>query len=149
ILFVLIYLTMVEGVRPDVNLIMQGVGAPERPPLRFNPDSDPIFFTHHPNWKRPDLDIVPVGLVFEARRAGQIRPEPKIPLWQLPGEDDPAVPKDDLTQNLIGELHYMLGFTLAAHDWHRAEHEFALAKAAAPGNDVLFYNLGLIYERNG
>ena len=26
ILFVLIYLTMVEGVRPDVNLILQGVG---------------------------------------------------------------------------------------------------------------------------
>ena len=90
ILFVLIYLTMVEGVRPDVHLILQGVGAADLPPLRFNPDTDPVFFTHHPNWNRPDLDIVPVGLVFQARRAGQPPPEPALPLWELPGERDPA-----------------------------------------------------------
>jgi tetratricopeptide (TPR) repeat protein len=149
ILFVLIYLTMVEGVRPDVNLIMEGVGKAQLPPLRFNPDTDPVFFTHHPNWNRPDLDIVPVGLVFQARRAGQALPELTIPLWKLPGEDDAAVPKDDLTRSLLGELHYMLGFSFEQRDWHQAQAQFAFAAAAAPDNDVLFYNLGLIYERNG
>ena len=149
ILFVLIYLTMVEGLRPDVNLVLQGVGGAALPPLRFNPDSDPLFFTHHPNWSRADLDIVPVGLVFQARRSGQPPPEPVIPLWELPGERDPAVPKDVLTANLIGHLHYMLGFTFAPRDWRRAHQQFALAVAASPDNDVLFYNLGLIYQRNG
>jgi tetratricopeptide (TPR) repeat protein len=149
ILFVLIYLTMVEGLRPDVNLILQGVGGADLPPLRFNPDTEPLFFTHHPNWDRPDLDIVPVGLVFQARRGGQPLPEPTISFWELPGERDPAVPKDYLTANLIGQLHYMLGFTFERRDWRRARGQFALAAAAAPDNDVLFYNLGLVYERNG
>jgi len=149
ILFVLIYLTMVEGLRPDVHLILQGVGAADLPPLRFNPDSDAVFFTHHPNWSRPDLDIVPLGLVFRAWRPGQPRPEPVIPLSELPAEGDAAVPKDYLTRNLIGQLHYMLGFTFEPRDWHRARQQFDLATAASPDNDVLFYNLGLIYERNG
>ena len=70
ILFVLIYLHLVEGVRPDVDLVLQGVGGADLPPLRFNPDSEPLFFTHHPNWRLPALDIVPVGLVFRALRAG-------------------------------------------------------------------------------
>ena len=149
VLFVLIYLTMVEGLRPDVHLVLQGVGAAELPPLRFNPDSDPVFFTHHPNWNRADLDIVPLGLVFRAWRAGLPRPEPVIPLTELPGERDPAVPKDYLTRNLIGQLHYMLGFTFEQRDWRQARQQFDLAAAASPDNDVLFYNLGLIYERNG
>jgi hypothetical protein len=65
------YLTMVEGYRPDVDLILQGVGGADLQPLRFNPDSEPLFFTHHPNWNLPALEIVPVGLVFQVRRAGQ------------------------------------------------------------------------------
>jgi tetratricopeptide (TPR) repeat protein len=149
ILFVLIYLTMVESLRPDVQLILQGVGAADLPPLRFNPDTDPVYFTHHPNWQLAGLEIVPIGLVFEARRAGQPLPEPTIPLRELPGEHDPRVPKDYLTQNLVGQLHYMLGFTEERRDWQRAQREFSAAAAASPDNDVLFYNLGLIYERNG
>ncbi len=149
ILFVLIYLTMVEELRPDVNLILQGVGGASLPPLRFNPDTDPLFFTHHPNWNMPALDIIPIGLVFRAARAGQPLPAPVLPLQTLAGENDPRVPKDYLTQNLIGHFHYMLGFTFEQRDWRHAEAEFAAAQAASPYNDVLFYNLGLIYQRNG
>ena len=60
------------------------------------------------------------------------------------------MPKDYLTQNLIGHFHYMLGFTYERRDWLTARVvSFDAAAAAAPDNDVLFYNLGLIYERNG
>ena len=149
ILFVLMYLHLVEGQRPDVDLILQGVGEADLPPLRFNPDTDPVFFTHHPNWTLPQLDMVPVGLTFQARRRGMPPPAPVITLTALPGEDDPRVPKDYLTQNLIGHLHYMLGVTFDARDWPRAAREFAGAAAASPDNDVLFYNLGLIYARDG
>jgi tetratricopeptide (TPR) repeat protein len=149
ILFSLMYLTMVEGLRPDVDLILQGVGAADLPPLRFNPEEERLFFTHHPNWDLPELEVVPVGLVFEIRRAGDAIPEPVVPYETLPGENDPRVPKDYLTQNMIGDFHFMLGFTFKDRDWLRARRELALAAESAPRNDVLFYNLGLIYRRNG
>ncbi len=149
ILFVLIYLHHVEGLRPDVDLILSGVGDADLPALRFDPDSDPLFFTHHPNWDLEGLRLDPVGLLFQTVRAGRAAPEPTIPKRRLDGEDDASVPKDYLTRNLIGHFHYMLGVTAETRDWPTAAREFDLATAAAPDNDVLFYNLGLIYGRNG
>jgi tetratricopeptide (TPR) repeat protein len=149
ILFVLIYLKMVEGLRPDVDLILQGVGGANLPNLRFNPDSEGLFFTHHPNWRNAQLDVVPVGLVFQVARAGGPPPALRLPAAPLDGEDDPDVPQDYLTQNLVGQWHYMLGSTFQGRDWRRAEAEFRRALKAAPENDVLFYNLGLIYSGAG
>lgn len=149
ILFVLIYLHMVEGLRPDLDLILQGVGDADLPALRFDPDDDPLFFTHHPNWNVAGIEVVPTGLVFRTARAAQTLPPPDIPKWKLDGEDDPRVPKDYLTRNLIGHFHYMLGITFERTDWPTAQDEFEKAQAAASENDVLFYNLGLIYRRNG
>jgi tetratricopeptide (TPR) repeat protein len=151
ILFVLIYLQLVEGVRPDVDLILQGVGG-ELPPLRFDPDREPLFFTHHPNWRHPELEVLPAGLAYRVARAGAAPPAlPAIveSLRRLEGEDDPRVPKDYLTRNLIGELHFMLGVTWESRDPERALAELAEAARAAPDNDVLHYNLGLVYERMG
>lgn len=148
VLFVLMYLQLVEGRRPDVDLVMQGVDVPLRP-LRFDPDVDALFFTHHPNWDDPALAIVPEGVVLRARRAGAAPPPPVVDARPLDGEGDPRVPKDDLTQNLIGHFHYMLGLTDAQRDWPAAEAQFRRAAAAAPDNDVLFYNLGLVYRRRG
>ena len=147
ILFVLIYLQLVESLRPDVDLILQGVGG-ELPPLRFDPDREPLFFTHHPNWRHPALEVVPVGLVYRVARAGAPAPPLLLPpRARLEGEDDPRVPKDYLTGNLIGEFHFMLGVTHETRDRARALAELERAAAAAPDNDVLFYNLGLVYDR--
>jgi tetratricopeptide (TPR) repeat protein len=149
ILFGLMYLNLAERVRPDVDLILQGVGGEQLPPLRFDPDTDPLYFTHHPNWDIPSLEIVPLGVVFKAVRAGAREPEPFIRKTRLDGELDPLVPKDYLTQNLIGQYHYMLGLTFEPFDWLRARLEFERAAQASPDNDVLFFNLGLIFRRNG
>jgi tetratricopeptide (TPR) repeat protein len=149
ILFVLIYLRLVEGLRPDVDLILQGVGGADLPPLRFNPDSEGLYFTHHPNWDTPKLRLVPVGLVFRVMRAGAEPPPAIVPSSPLEGADDPSVPKDYLTQNLIGQWHYMLGCTFERGDWPRAFAEYQTAARVAPDNDVLFYNLGLIYSGHG
>jgi len=149
VLFVLIYLHLVEGRRPDINLILQGVGKADLPPLRFDPENDPLFFTHHPNWNLPDLEIVPVGVVYRAARRGGPPLAAEPPRQWLDGERDERVPRDYLTQNLIGHFHYTLGFTFENRDWPRALEEFERAAQAAPGNDVLFYNLGLIFARNG
>jgi tetratricopeptide (TPR) repeat protein len=146
ILFVLIYLQLVEGVRPDVDLILQGVGG-ELPPLRFDADRGDLFFTHHPNWRVAELDVVPVGLAYRIVRAGVRAPPLALARERLEGEDDPSVPKDYLTRNLIGEFHFMRGVTAERSDRARALAELAEAARAAPGNDVLHYNLGLVYER--
>jgi len=149
ILFVLIYLQLVEGVRPDVDLILQGVGG-ELPPLRFDPDREALFFTHHPNWRVPELEIVPVGLAYRVVRAGTpVEPRIGPELAELEGENDRRVPKDYLTRNLIGELHFMLGVTWETRDRERALAELERAARSAHDNDVLFYNLGLVYERMG
>ena len=149
ILFVLIYLHLVEGLRPDINLILQGVGQAELQPLAFNPSSEPLYFTHHPNWSVPELIVDPVGLTFKIETRDAAIEEVSITKWELEGENDPRVPKDYLTQNLIGHFHYMLGITLEKRDWPMAELQFERARRAASQNDVLFYNLGLIYARNG
>lgn len=149
ILFVLIYLQLVEGVRPDVDLILQGVGG-ELPPLRFDPDEEPLFFTHHPNWRLPELAVVPVGLAFRVVRTGSdAAPTLDPDKRELAGERDPRVPRDYLTRNLIGEFHFMLGVTFEERDRGRALAELAEAARVAFDNDVLFYNLGLVYERMG
>src|SRR5206468_1831099 len=149
VLFTLMYLHLVERRRPDVDLIMQGVGGMELPPLRFDPENDPLFFTHHPNWDHPLLDVVPVGLVFRVWPARRPPPPAAATAEALDGERDPRVPKDDLTRSLIGHFHYMRGVTFARGDWPRARREFALAGATADDDDVLFYNLGLVFQRNG
>jgi len=149
ILFALLYMHLVERKRPDLDLVPQGIGSADLPPLRFDPVTDPLFFTHHPNWNLPSLDLVPVGLLFRAWRGGAPPPPLALPTGPLPGADDPRVPKDYLTQNLIGQFHYMLGFTATDRDWPVARRQFEAAAAAAPHNDVLFYNLGLIYWRHG
>ena len=151
ILFVLMYLRWVEGLRPDVDLILQGVGDAALPPLHFEPGSDPLYFTHDPNWSNPALDVVPVGLAFEVVRHGTAPSAWRLPT-DPPGVDDPAVPKDYLTQNLLGELYYMRALTRAAQspdDWAAVRADFARAMREAPNNDVLFYNLGLIFRRHG
>jgi tetratricopeptide (TPR) repeat protein len=149
ILFVLMYLHLAEDVRPDVDLILQGVGGSSPPPLRFDPDADPLFFTDHPNWNNPQLALVPAGLAFRVWRRDRPLPPAAVPKERLDGELDPRVPKDYLTQNLIGQFHYMLANTLERSDWPRARREYGLAMRAAPHNDVLFFNLGLIFGASG
>jgi tetratricopeptide (TPR) repeat protein len=149
ILFVQLYLHFVSGVRPDVDLLQQGVGGASLAALHFDPEHDRLFFTHHPNWNLAALDVVPQGLAFEVVRHGMARPVVALEPPRLDGELDLRVPKDHLTSNLIGEFHYMRGLNFEASDFLRAEAEFERALVAAPQDEVLAYNLGLIYARNG
>jgi tetratricopeptide (TPR) repeat protein len=43
----------------------------------------------------------------------------------------------------------MLALNLELSSWPEAVRELEAAAAAAPDNDVLHYNLGLVYERRG
>jgi len=149
VLFPLVYLQLVEGVRPDVDLILQGMGASALPPLKFRPESDPVYLTHHPNWSLPGLEIVAVGPVFQVWRPELPPLRPQIRARELEGERNPRVPKDFLTRNLIGDFHFMLGLTLEGSDWPAARRQLDLAASWARANDVMHYNLGLVFRRNG
>ena len=163
VLFVLLYLHYVEGVRPDIRLIQQGVSEGAKAPLRFDPQSDALYFTHHPNWNNPNLQIEPWGLAYRVVAPGPPGAVPALdPVTQaivrgdhphikslLEAEANPKIPKDYLTRNLLGQSHFMRGVTLEAREWPAAQQELLLAQAAADQNDVLFYNVGLIYRRNG
>jgi len=149
ILFALIYLHFVEGLRPDIHLILQGVGKAHLPPVTFDPGTDPLFFTHHPNWNVAGLDVAPAGLAFRILRSGSRPPPVPFDHRPLAGEDDPRVPKDYLTRNLIGHFHYMLGLSEMERDWPAAAADLTRAAEIAADNDVLLYNLGLVYRRSG
>lgn len=149
ILFVLIYLTMVEGQRPDLDLILPGAGDAGLPPLRFNPHTNPLYFSNYPNLGIPGVRPVPMGLAYQAWGVDWPDPDPVVPVGELAGERDPRVPKDYLTRELIGHFHYTVGTAFETRDWPRARREFEAALAAAPDNDVISYNVGLMYLRNG
>ena len=79
------YLRFVEGERPDLDLILEGVADAQPPALRFNPDQDPLFLTHHPNWSVKGLEVVLIGLVFQTVQEagpGRRRRSPRASGWR-------------------------------------------------------------------
>lgn len=147
ILFILIYTLHVEQVRPDVELILQGVDQ-ERPKVSFNPDFDPVYFAHDPLWSVSGLEVVPVGLVYRAIRAGSQLPEPVMPP-PIEGEVDDRVPEDYLTRSLLANYHFMEAMTFETRDWPRAHRALERVLELVPDGDLPAHNVGLIYTRNG
>ena len=147
VLFVLLYLLHVEQVRPDVELILQGVDQ-DKPNVSFNPDYDAVYFAHDPLWNVSGLEIVPVGLGYRAFRAGAAHPEPSMPP-AIDGESDESVPKDFLTRNLLGNYHFMEAVSFESREWPRANRALERALEVAPKSDIVAHNVGLIYARNG
>lgn len=148
VLFPLLYLTLVEGHRSDVRVGVLG-SLPVPAAASFDPQETPVFFTHVPGIDEPGLAVVPTGLAFRLWRADQPPPAVALPPDTLPGEDDPGVPRDDLTQHLIGAYHFSLAVTLAAADWPRAAQHLQRAAAAAPDDDVLLVSVALLYLHHG
>ncbi|MGK2859051.1 MAG: hypothetical protein ACSLFQ_17770, partial [Thermoanaerobaculia bacterium] len=143
----LLYMLHVEQVRPDVELILQGVDQ-ERPNVSFNPDYDAVYLAHDPQWGGTGLDVVPVGLAYRAIRAGTQPPEPSMPA-PIEGEGDARVPKDFLTRSLIGNYYFMEAMSYETLDWPRARRGLERVLELVPDGDLSSHNVGLIYARNG
>lgn len=148
VLFPLLYLTLVDGYRGDVRVgVLGSVSLPAA--ATFDPQATPVFFTHVPALEDPALAVVPTGLAFRLWRADLPPPAVELPADALPGETDPRVPRDDLTQHLIGAYHFALAVTLSPVDWPRAAQHLQRAAAAAPDDDVLLVSVALLYLRHG
>ena len=148
VLFVLLYLTLVDGHRSDVRVGVLG-SLPPPPAAEFDPQATPTFFTHMPAIEDPGLAVVPTGLAYRLWRTDLPAPAIELPPDELPGATDASVPKDYQTQHLIGSYHFMQAVTLEQLDWPRADDHLRRAAAAAPDDDVLLVSLALLYLRNG
>jgi tetratricopeptide (TPR) repeat protein len=147
VLFVLLYLKYVERLRPDVELIAEGVDQ-RKPDLFFDPDNDAVFFTHFPDWRVDGLAFAPRGVVVQATREGRALPEP-LSTPPLAHIDDPGIPRDFLTRALIAHYWFMQALTWEHRDWPRAENALERGLAVAPDYPLSLHNLGVIWARNG
>ena len=149
ILFLLIYLHHVENVRPDVKLVTPGVANSAPAALDVDPTRGAVLFTHPPGQQVEGVHFVPVGLAFQTASIDAPLPKVLVQKTELDGENDPSVPKDYITRQLLGDFHLMIGTTLERESWRAARREFDLATRAAPDYLPLHYNLAITYANNG
>jgi hypothetical protein len=155
VVFPLMYLKYVEGVRPDVTLLEQGVH--QLAPLKFNPRRDAVYCTH---WNaafhqsvvpgRPGLRLVPEGVIYRVVSTDMhYAPRELWPLFLLPDMEDPRIPRNFLTRCLLGHVYFMRG------EWSALQGDSEtvgwLERAARMGYDdaTLNYNIGLACRRAG
>jgi len=153
-LFPLSYLHNALGVRPDVDVVLQGINVLSS--MRIEPDTHPVFFTHYYDLGSGALDLLPEGLVYRlSPRDGQPRPDVRWADWAVPEIEDPASqgPLDFLARSLVGDylmmkaLHYEHRHPLAALEAVRGNLSLAADNPVNTANGALLLErLGLLRE---
>ncbi|NOZ02489.1 MAG: DUF2723 domain-containing protein, partial [Deltaproteobacteria bacterium] len=146
VLFPLIYLHHVEGIRPDVTLVLQGVN--ELSSMVIDPDNRPIYFTHHHNLGAPELKLVPDGLLYRlVRRDSDFtgRPWTKWSIPEFERIDGPGRLRY-LDRNLVGDYLFMKAVN---HEKDVTQTASILDRAMSIDfdNSKTFLNAGLLFER--
>ncbi len=155
VVFPLMYLKYVEGVRPDVKLLEQGVHRLE--PLKFNPRQDAVYCTH---WTaafnqsvapgQVGLRLIPEGVIYRVISTDMIyHPRDLWDVFLLPDMEDARIPRNFLTRCLLGHVYFMRG-EWSAHQ-RNMEALGWYERAARMGYDdaTLNYNIALAYRRSG
>ena len=147
VLFPLIYLHHVEGLRPDVKLVLQGINQLSN--MVIDPDKVPIYFTHHHNLGAPELKLVPDGLVYRLVRIDSAFTGRPWKEWAIPSFDSIEEPGflRYLDRNLVGDYLFMKAISYAGD---RASTTAVLERGMAVDwdNTKTHLNAGLIFERN-
>jgi len=149
-LFPLIYLHHVEGIRPDITLVLQGVNVLD--PMVINPSEEPIYFTHHHNLGSPEIDLIPDGLIYRMVKKGD--PLPKVGQWDewaIPSFEEVTAsrPLRYLDRNLVGDYLFMKAVVYEKTEFYKAESALDKAMEIDFDNKKTFLNAGLIFERAG
>lgn len=150
VLFPLIYLHHVEGIRPDITLVLQGVNVLES--MVINPSEEPIYFTHHHNLGSPEVQLIPDGLIYRLVKKGD--PLPKVGTWEdwaIPTFEavSPQRPLRYLDRNLVGDYLFMKAVVFEKTEFYKAEAALEKAMEIDFDNKKTFLNAGLIFERAG
>jgi tetratricopeptide (TPR) repeat protein len=148
VLFPLIYLHHVEGVRPDVTLVLQGINVLSQ--RQIDPDREPIYFTHHHDLGAPQLELVPSGLVYRLVRKEGTPPKESWASWAIPSFDAVTEPGRlrYLDRNLVGDYLLLKAVNLEKPAREAALEAARLSMAVDFDNVRSFLNSGLLLERN-
>ncbi|MCD6459245.1 DUF2723 domain-containing protein [bacterium] len=148
VLFPLTYLHYVKKIRTDVKMYEMGMN--ELAPFEFNPKDNPTFFTHYNDFKGTNLSLVPTGLVYQAltpdMRADMIKDWDKFKI--RPMEPDEMY----LNYNcrcMLADYYFMIGVNKQRESFKKALSYYEKACRIAYDNDVVHYNAGLVYLREG
>jgi tetratricopeptide (TPR) repeat protein len=148
VVFPLSYLHHVEGLRPDVELVMQGINRLDE--MGIQPDRRPTYFTHPRDLGNPALELVSDGLAFRLVRAGSSfsgRPWQEAALASFEAVTEPG--KDRyLDRSLVGNYYFLKAISLEPHDSQAALEAVRSLRRVSFDNAVNQVNAGLLLERN-
>lgn len=148
ILFPITYFHYIKGMRPDMKLFELGMN--ELPPFEFNPRTDPTFFTHYNDFGIADLRFVPYGLVYQVATPDMLVPHfEDWSQFELTNLTAKPVYFDYLCRCLAGDYYFMIAANLHRKSFEDALPFYLKAVEMAYDNDVIHYNLGLVFEREG
>jgi tetratricopeptide (TPR) repeat protein len=146
VVFPLSYLHYVEGRRPDVELVMQGINRLDQ--MRIDPSNIPTYLSHPRELGMPALELVTDGLVFRLMPADS----------DFAGRNWEGLPSFDavegpsalryLDRSLIGNYYFLKAINLEPRDREAAMTAVRTLRAVSFDNAVNQVNAGLLFERN-
>jgi len=146
VVFPLSYLHYVEGRRPDVELVMQGINRLDQ--MRIDPSNIPTYLSHPRELGMPALELVTDGLVFRLMPVGS----------GFAGRDWAGLASFDvvegpgalryLDRSLIGNYYFLKAINLEPRDREAALTAVRMLRAVSFDNAVNQVNAGLLLERN-
>jgi hypothetical protein len=148
VVFPLSYLHHVEGLRPDVELVMQGINRLDE--MGIQPDRRPTYFTHPRDLGNPALELVSDGLAFRLLRAGSSfagRPWEQAALVSFEAVTEPGKGRY-LDRSLVGNYYFLKAINLEPHDSEAAMGAVRSLRRVSFDNAVNQVNAGLLLERN-
>ena len=151
ILFPITYFHHVLNMRPDIKLFE--VGMNQLSAFEFDPRKNPTFFTHYNNLGVDELHLIPDGLVYKVVTSDMTPPPIRsaqelldtLSLKTL--EQDKPVYLDYLSRCMLGDYYFMLAANVHRKSFKDALPLYRKAGEIAYDNDVVHYNLGLVYGR--
>ena len=149
VLFPLSYLHHVEGLRPDVELVLQGINRLDA--MRIRPDRRPIYLTHPRELGSPALATHPDGLAFRllpAELAFEGRPWTQVALASFEAIREPGSLRY-LDRSLVGNYYFAKALNLETSDPRAALEAVRRLEVISFDNDVNLVNAGLLHERSG
>lgn len=155
VVFPLMYLKYVEGVRPDVKLLEQGVH--QLGPLKFNPRKDAVYCTH---WNaafnqsvapgQVGLRLIPEGVIYRVISTDMVfKPRDLWSVFMLADMEDPRIPRNYLTRCLLGHVYFMRAEWASMQADPDALGWYERAARMAYDDATLNYNIALAYRRSG
>ena len=148
VVFPLSYLHYVEGLRPDVELVMQGINRLDE--MGIQPDRRPTYFTHPRDLGNPALELVSDGLAFRLVRAGSSfagRPWQEAALASFEAVIEPGQDRY-LDRSLVGNYYFLKALNLEPHGAEAALAAVRSLRVVSFDNAVNQVNAGLLLERN-